>query len=466
MIDVICDSATLPVIGAGSDPAVGINAEAGRPAFADALTLLMGGEVEQPDIVEDAAAPIAKEESSEQKTSDREPILMAMAMPQPLNPRAVFVAPVEMLVQHEQGFDAQPALGPMKPLEQQTLTGNNRTESPAISVSMPNFEPADVSVDVAAPQTPAQAPTQTVPREIQAPTEAAEQLISTLEPELDPMVQSRQQEPAADNRVDASDDSQAPVPVQTSSNTVEAAVGRRAVVSQPVGNEPSAQVTVDAQRVTTPRVAASEIEHFAVVEKSVSTEMQSAKPVREAADVQQSDGHAAAMSLQAETRPVTGEQRPIVDSTNSSDLHVRVIRQVVQQIKMQHIDGGSNLLVRLNPPDLGSLQLQVQRNSDGITTHIETSNSRVQGLLEAHLPLLIDSLAQAGVRMDSVSVSVAAGFSSLADHSRRQDAQSHTQRPRHNDVSSLSTAGIQIAADAAIHNSWASMRQSAHSWLA
>ncbi len=467
MIDAICDPAALPVIGLDIDPTADAKAMPGQPAFADALTLLMGSVAEQPEVVDEAVLPVAKEELSDQKTSDQEPTLIAMAIPQPLNPPAPVAGSHALLMPHEQSPETQPVIDSTRPVEQPTPARFDRPEAllPSVSTNRPapGFGSVIESVNTATPQ----APVQVAPQQVQMPAQMAEQLISTLEPVLTPAAQLRQQEsPVINSRVEASDDTPSPVQSQTSVIAPEAPVGRRAATSQSSVNGPTAQPIAGEQRATTPRAAVSEVEQFALREKLVSAEMQSPNRIPESADVKQSDGHAIAMSLQAEARPVTDAQRPMVDSTNSSDLHVRVIQQVVQQVKLQHVDGGSNLLVRLNPPDLGSLQLRVQRNSDGLTTHIEASNSRVQGLLEAHLPLLIDSLAQAGVRMDSVSVSVAAGFSSFADQSRRQDAQPHAQRPRHNDLSSRGTAGMQVVSDAAIRSSWTSMRQSAHSWLA
>ncbi len=466
MIDAIYDPAALPVIGSNTDPTADAKAMPGQSAFADALTLLMGSVAEQQETVDDAVLPAAKEELSDQKTSGQEPILIAMAVPQPLNPQATLAAPFE-LTQNEQGSEAQVVIDAIKSTEQSTPAAFDRFEAPLSSVSTnivtSTFDSLVESTDAAS----VQAPVQAAPQQVQMTTQVAEQLTSTLEPVLNPAVQPGQQEsPVINSRVEASDDNPPSVQPQTSVITPEAPVGKRAAISQPSVNEPIAQSIAGDQRAATPRMVASEVEHFALREKLVSAEMPPANRMPDAADVQQSDGHAMAMSLQAEARPVTGAQRPMADSTNSSDMHVRVIQQVVQQIKLQHVDGGSNLLVRLNPPDLGSLQLRVQRNSDGLTTHIEATSQRVQGLLEAHLPLLIDSLAQAGVRMDSVSVSVAAGFGSFADQSRRQDAQPHAQRPRHNDLSSRGTAGMQVGSDAAIRNALASMRQSAHSWLA
>ncbi|MGI6296151.1 MAG: flagellar hook-length control protein FliK [Armatimonadota bacterium] len=466
MINAIYDPAALPVIGSNTDSTADAKAMPGQAAFADALTLLMGSVAEQQETVDDAVLPVAKEELSDQKASTQEPFLVAMAMPQPLNPQATLAASLE-LTQNEQGSEAQVVTDAVKSTEQLTSAMLNRPEAilPSVStdIAASAFDSVVESIDAAS----VQMPVQTVPKQVQMTTQVAEQLISTLEPALNPAVQpGQQEEPVIDSRIEASDDNLATVQSQAQANSSEPTIGRRIAISRPTGNEPVAQGITSDPRVAIPRSTTAEVEHFKAQDKLISADARPANPVHETAEVQQSDAHVMAMSLQAEARPVTGAQRPMVDSTNSSDLHVRVIQQVVQQIKLQHIDGGSNLLVRLNPPDLGSLQLRVQRNSDGLTTHIEATNHRVQGLLEAHLPLLIDSLAQAGVRMDSVSVSVAAGFSSFADHSRRQDAQPHAQRPRHNDLSSRGTTGMQVASDAAIRSSWASMRQSAHSWLA
>lgn len=163
----------------------------------------------------------------------------------------------------------------------------------------------------------------------------------------------------------------------------------------------------------------------------------------------------------AQTRETAGR---IGQNAASSETHVRIIDQVVQQVRLQQSDGAADLTIRLNPPDLGQLQLRVTRDASGVFTHIEASNNRVQGLLEAHMPLLMDSLTQAGVRMDSVSVSTSTAFGAFGQDARQNKAQPRSQRQRPND--SADRGSDRIFAPATMQGQWVQAKLSAHSWLA
>jgi flagellar hook-length control protein FliK len=156
-------------------------------------------------------------------------------------------------------------------------------------------------------------------------------------------------------------------------------------------------------------------------------------------------------------------------------LHAQVIDQVVREVSLHRIDepngaGRSDIVVRLDPPNLGSLRLQVtQETTDHVaaamTTHIQASSSQVRGLLEAHLPLLIDSLARAGVRMDSVSVSTGASFNAFAGNAQQQpNAQPNANHTRQQLVPSSQPIGIDTIA--ASQFGGATSRQAGYSWLA
>jgi flagellar hook-length control protein FliK len=180
---------------------------------------------------------------------------------------------------------------------------------------------------------------------------------------------------------------------------------------------------------------------------------------------QSPDPQAAAMGVQfsSQLREAAQQTAP---ATSAPDLHVRVIDQVVRQVSLQQIDGRSNLVVKLNPPDLGALRLQITQDATGMTTHIQAANSQVRGLLEAHMPLLMDSLAKAGVRMDSVSVSVGTSFNAFAQNARQQDAQPNSYQSRQMLATGRETGGVQTIADAAMRPTWGSTRQAGYSWLA
>lgn len=154
-----------------------------------------------------------------------------------------------------------------------------------------------------------------------------------------------------------------------------------------------------------------------------------------------------------------------VAPTSNPDLHVQVIDQVVREVKLSRIDGHSNIVVKLNPPDLGSMRLQITQDAAGITTHIQAASSQVRGLLEAHMPLLMDSLAKAGVQMDAVSVSVGTSLNGFAGSAHQQDAQTNSNQQRQHYSPSGQMGQVGTIADAS-RPTWGTSEQASHNWLA
>jgi flagellar hook-length control protein FliK len=70
-------------------------------------------------------------------------------------------------------------------------------------------------------------------------------------------------------------------------------------------------------------------------------------------------------------------------------------------------DQGGQIRLRLSPPDLGSLQMQISVKDGGLTAHIQADNSTVQQVLLDSLPELRDRLAQQNIQIDRFDVEVA-----------------------------------------------------------
>lgn len=175
-------------------------------------------------------------------------------------------------------------------------------------------------------------------------------------------------------------------------------------------------------------------------------------------------GPATPMGLQFTAQLREAAQR-IAPASSGSDLPTRVIDQVVRQVSLARIDGRDSLVVKLNPPDLGNLQLRITQDTTGMTTHIQAGSSQVRGLLEAHLPLLMDSLAKAGLQMDAVSVSVGTSFNAFAGSAQQQDAQPNSNHSRQQFIPNGRMGGVGTIADAS-YPMWGRSEQAGHSWLA
>ncbi|MGA2032789.1 MAG: flagellar hook-length control protein FliK [Thermoguttaceae bacterium] len=91
----------------------------------------------------------------------------------------------------------------------------------------------------------------------------------------------------------------------------------------------------------------------------------------------------------------------------SSADRVRFVQRVEQAF--QSISGGGSLRLRLSPPELGSLRLEINVRNGELTAKVETDNSAARSLLLDNLPALRDRLAQQDIKIQQFDVSLAGG---------------------------------------------------------
>ena len=99
----------------------------------------------------------------------------------------------------------------------------------------------------------------------------------------------------------------------------------------------------------------------------------------------------------------TGETRLQVDQMEQAfrtQLQQRV-RPAIESARW----GQSEVHIELDPPELGTLRVSIQRGVQGVQIAIQTDNASSQQLLENSLRDLVDSLEQAGVDLQDVNVS-------------------------------------------------------------
>jgi flagellar hook-length control protein FliK len=144
------------------------------------------------------------------------------------------------------------------------------------------------------------------------------------------------------------------------------------------------------------------------------------------------------------------------------EVHQRVIDQVVKEVKLHKLENGSDLTIKLQPAELGSLRIRLVSDAQGVTSQIEASSPQVRNLLQAHVPMLMDQLSSAGVRLDSVSVTSSANLGAWSETMTQQHSQQQTATPQHRHSAGevVSTAlGEQPAA-------YGVRESTAYSWLA
>jgi len=87
-------------------------------------------------------------------------------------------------------------------------------------------------------------------------------------------------------------------------------------------------------------------------------------------------------------------------------LAAKVINQIVRAAKVHLFEGGGNVALRLEPPHLGTVHMTVTAANGAVTAAIQTSTESAKQVLESDLAGLKQALGDAGVKVDSINVSV------------------------------------------------------------
>jgi len=144
------------------------------------------------------------------------------------------------------------------------------------------------------------------------------------------------------------------------------------------------------------------------------------------------------------------------------ELHRRVIDQIVREVRVRKLDGNSEMIVRLNPPELGEIRLSVVQEGQSFASTIQTTSEQVRGLLQAHLPALTEALADAGVKMNSISVASSGSFGALMNDAgqpsgegyRREHRHTHTARPGFGPVEAVAAGATRVSGTSGTTYSW------------
>jgi flagellar hook-length control protein FliK len=133
----------------------------------------------------------------------------------------------------------------------------------------------------------------------------------------------------------------------------------------------------------------------------------------------------------------TSEEMPRVDPA-------RFIGRVAKAFHTAQERGGT-LQIRLSPPELGAMRLELTVKDGVMAATLETENSSAKRVLLEHLPALRERLAEQNIRVDRFDVDVRReGAGGQADPRAAQDQQQpqhgHSERrqPRASQVSETS----------------------------
>ncbi|KHD24082.1 hypothetical protein NM09_16395 [Vibrio caribbeanicus] len=78
--------------------------------------------------------------------------------------------------------------------------------------------------------------------------------------------------------------------------------------------------------------------------------------------------------------------------------------QVAERVQMMMSKNLKNIDIRLDPPELGRMQIRMNMNGDGATVHFTVANQQARDALEQSMPRLREMLAQQGVQLGDTSV--------------------------------------------------------------
>ena len=98
---------------------------------------------------------------------------------------------------------------------------------------------------------------------------------------------------------------------------------------------------------------------------------------------------------------------------------VRLVQRVARAFHSIGEEGGE-MQLRLRPPELGSMRLEIAVRDGVMTAHLETETAAARNVLLDNLPQLRDRLAEQNVKVDRFDVNV------------RDDAQQRNDQPYEN----------------------------------
>ncbi len=130
------------------------------------------------------------------------------------------------------------------------------------------------------------------------------------------------------------------------------------------------------------------------------------------------------------TTKVAPTEKPLL--SQSTEIPKKIIDQVVREISLTKTTDRNDLVVKLTPPSLGTLRLQITQDASGMTTRIVASSQQVKDLLNQHMPTLVTAMADAGIKMDSLTVTTDNKFESgtFADNKGFNQAQGQSTGSR------------------------------------
>jgi flagellar hook-length control protein FliK len=144
-------------------------------------------------------------------------------------------------------------------------------------------------------------------------------------------------------------------------------------------------------------------------------------------------GHSLRTDLASGSRETEANDTPQVDPS-------RFVSRVAKAVQTAN-DRGGPLQLRLSPPELGSLKIQLTLKDGGLSASLEADNSNARKLLLDHLPALRDRLADQNIRVDRFDVDVKQENTGGQANSRGSNQNPYQQQEQQSGARRTPTAG-------------------------
>ncbi|OEE35402.1 flagellar hook-length control protein FliK [Vibrio genomosp. F10] len=116
-------------------------------------------------------------------------------------------------------------------------------------------------------------------------------------------------------------------------------------------------------------------------------------------------------ALAQQIAQATGQQLPTAARAEAAQAQVPLPlsrdlagEQVAERVQMMMSKNLKNIDIRLDPPELGRMQIRMNMNGDNTAVHFTVTNQQARDVIEQSMPRLREMLAQQGVQLGDTSV--------------------------------------------------------------
>ncbi len=148
-------------------------------------------------------------------------------------------------------------------------------------------------------------------------------------------------------------------------------------------------------------------------------------------------GRSLRTDLASGSREIDKNDTPQIDPS-------RFVSRVAKAVQTAN-DRGGPLQLRLSPPELGSLKIQLSVKDGGLSASLEADNSNARKLLLDHLPALRDRLAEQNIRVDRFDVDLKQENGGGQTNSRGSNQNPYQQQEQQSGVRRAPNTGSQAA---------------------